>query len=178
MSNPEAWVIEKLSQRNRPQVVASYKGFLKIINTWTNLDDYPYTQAESNCIKALKDRTLPISSRKQQLMQIMLDMWRISEKYWDKYCDKDPMGYDKYESIHWINHDFLMILNPQAYDYENRLQEGDEIINRKMFPKSLYQKNKYRKRLSIRRRRKRCPCGTKVNSRYQVCHNCGESIPQ
>ena len=41
----------------------------------------------------------------------MSNMWEISQRFWMKYVDNNDYGYEEYEAIHWINHDFLVILN-------------------------------------------------------------------
>ena len=48
-----------------------------------------------------------------------------------KYVDDNDFGYEEFEAIHWINHDFLVILNPEAYDIENYIEDG--IVNKRMF---------------------------------------------
>ena len=58
-------------------------------------------------------------------------MWEISQRFWLKYVDKNESGYEEYETIHWVNHDFLVILNPEAYDIDDYIENG--IVNKKMF---------------------------------------------
>ena len=61
----------------------------------------------------------------------MSNMWEISQRFWMKFVDDNDYGYEEYEAIHWINHDFLVILNPEAFDIDDYIENG--IVNIRMF---------------------------------------------
>ena len=61
----------------------------------------------------------------------MSNIWEISQRFWAKYVDNNDFGYEEFEAIHWINHVFLVILNPEAYDIDDYIENG--IVNKRMF---------------------------------------------
>jgi len=150
----EMWVIKELKSRTRSQVEASYRGFVEIQGTWGS-----NSKAEVYLLKNLAHEMINLKkSKKTQIIKAISNMWEISERYWSLYVEKDDNGYDKYETIHWINHDFLVILNPEAYDIEDYIEQG--ILKKNMFDYKDYVKKqrlraKLEKKAKKRKRKKK-----------------------
>ncbi|MHA1647179.1 MAG: hypothetical protein ACTSVL_06375 [Promethearchaeota archaeon] len=143
----EKWVIKTLRGRLSSQIEASYQGFISLIDSWSSsnktetrflnrlLDEKTKTEKKiKKNIKPKMTRRTKIRNfvkRKKTQISAMSNMWEISQRFWAKYVDDDDFGYEEFEAIHWINHDFLVILNPEAYDIDDYIENG--IVNERMF---------------------------------------------
>ena len=126
----EKWVIKTLRGRSRSQVVASYQGFVSIIES-RNSSNIP----ETNFLNKLLDEKKKIdnsnSVSKKKYIFTISNMWEISQRFWIKYVDNNDSGFEEYYTIHWINHNFLVILHPEAFDFDEQSELG--IVNERMF---------------------------------------------
>ena len=161
----EKWVIKTLRGRLSSQIEASYRGFISLIESWSSsnktetrflnrlLDEKMKT--EKKIKKNIKPKMIRRSKirnfvlRKETIIFAMSNMWEISQRYWVKYVDNNDFGYEEFEAIHWINHDFLVILNPEAYDIDCQIEDG--IVNKRMFDyNSLKNKGVNRSKVSVK----------------------------
>jgi len=145
----EMWVIKELKSRTRSQVEASYRGFVEVTGVWSAM-----SKVEVNHLNSLRRVFIDLKkSNKTQIIRAINAMWEISERYWKKYIENDDNGYDKYEALHMINHDFLVILNPEAYDIDEYLELG--IISKRMFDYKKYIKKQKLAEISEKKAKKR-----------------------
>ena len=112
------------------EIKASYRGYINIIDSWSSSN-----KQEAKFLKKILGETKKIGLRhlisKKRLISAMSNMWEISQRFWSKFVDDNDNGFEEFEVIHWINHDFLVILNPEAFDIEGHIENG--IVNKKMF---------------------------------------------